>query len=174
MSETVILVDENDRQTGEAEKLAAHRRNLRHRAISVIVFDRDGRMLLQQRGAAKYHSGGLWSNACCSHPRPGETTAEAAARRIREEMGFTCPLAFAGIAAYQADVGNGLFENEIVHVYVGRHDGPVAPDPEEAAGFAWETPEAVRADIAARPERYTAWFKLYAEAEWFDAPVAGD
>lgn len=169
MNEDVVLVDADDRPIGRAEKLDAHRRNLRHRAISVLIFDAAGRMLLQQRSAGKYHSGGLWSNACCSHPRPGEAAAAAASRRLDEEMGVSPALSFAGRTAYEAPVGNGLTENEIVHVFVGRHDGPVVPNPDEAADFAWLTANEIRADIGLRPERYTAWFRLYSSAPWFDA-----
>ncbi len=170
--EKLILVDARDRPLGTAGKLDAHRRNLRHRAISVLIFDSAGRMLLQQRSASKYHSAGLWSNACCSHPRPGEPAAAAAARRLAEEMGFAAPLRFACRFPYEAPVGAGLWENEVVHVFTGLHDGAVVPDADEAADFAWLAPQAVRADIAAHPQRYTVWFRLYAKARWFGRNLA--
>src|SRR5262245_54825248 len=88
----VILVDANDGEVGKEERMRAHREGLRHRAFSIFVFDRAGRLLLQRRAAGKYHSGGLWSNTCCSHPLPGESVLDAAHRRLREEMGFDCPL----------------------------------------------------------------------------------
>jgi isopentenyl-diphosphate Delta-isomerase len=122
-ADDVILVDEHDRALGTMAKLAAHQRGLRHRAISVIVRDRDNRLLLQQRAATKYHSGGLWTNTCCSHPRPGEDTLEAARRRLREEMGVACELQLLFSTHYRADVSRGLIEDEIVHVFGGRFDG---------------------------------------------------
>jgi len=168
--ERVLLVDAEDRPLGTAEKLEAHRRDLRHRAVSVLLFDGRGRLLLQRRAAAKYHSPGLWSNACCSHPRPEEPPAEAAGRRLFEELGVTCPLRPVAVTAYRRPVPVGLFENEVVHVFAGRCEGPLRPDPAEVAEVGWIEPAALRADIAARPERYTVWFRLYADAPWFGAP----
>jgi len=159
--EQIILVDGEDRQTGLAPKLEAHRQGWRHRAISVCVLDRDGRMLLQRRAEGKYHSGGLWTNACCTHPRAGETVEAAARRRLREELGVDCELKFALRTHYRADVGNGLIEDEVVHLFVGAYDGPVTPDPEEVAGFDWVTQADLRARIASDPERYTYWFRHY-------------
>lgn len=167
--ERVVLVDDADRPLGTEGKLAAHRLNLRHRAVSVLVFDGEGRMLLQRRAAGKYHSPGLWSNACCSHPRPGEAAADAASRRLAEEMGIAPPLSFAGLFAYEAAVGSGLRENEIVHVFTAIHDAAadLVPDPAEVGGWRWAQIAALRADIAARGARYTPWFRLYAAAPWF-------
>src|SRR5689334_1471602 len=104
--EQVVLVDEDDREVGLASKLDAHRAGQRHRAVSVFVFDTDGRLLLQRRSAGKYHSGGRWANTCCSHPRPGESTGEAASRRLREEMGVECSLEPRGQFTYRIDVGD--------------------------------------------------------------------
>ncbi len=171
MREEVVLVDEQDRPLGRADKLDAHARNLRHRAISVLIFDPAGRMLMQRRSAAKYHSAGLWSNACCSHPRPAEAAAAAASRRLEEELGFACPLRHVGRTAYQAEVGNGLCENEVVHVFVGEHRGEVHPDPDEVADIAWRRPSEIRAGMAEQAGRYTPWFRLYSQADWFDAPT---
>lgn len=168
-SESVILIDESDREIGRAEKLDAHRRGLRHRAFSVVVWDSEGRQLLQKRAAAKYHSGGLWTNTCCGHPRPGEPVAAAAARRLQEEMGFTCPLERLGIVGYRADVGNGLIEHEIVHVFRARYDGAVAPDPAEVEDHQWCTLASIQRDAALSPEKFTAWFLRYVAEEW---PVA--
>lgn len=168
--ERVLLVDAEDRPLGTAEKLEAHRRDLRHRAVSVLLFDGRGRLLLQRRAAAKYHSPGLWSNACCSHPRPEEPPAEAAGRRLFEELGVTCPLRPVATTAYHCPVPVGLFENEVVHVFAGRCEGPLRPDPAEVSEVGWIEPAALRADIAARPERYTVWFRLYVDAPWFGAP----
>jgi isopentenyl-diphosphate delta-isomerase len=137
-----------------------------HRAISVLVSDSRGRLLLQKRHAAKYHSGGLWTNCCCSHPRPQEAPIDAARRRLMEEMGFACTLTAIGTTTYRAEVGNGLTEHEFVHLFAGTYSGRVAPDPQEADGFAWVESGELTADMAARPERYTAWFRHYAAARW--------
>jgi isopentenyl-diphosphate delta-isomerase len=162
--ETVILVDEDDREVGLAPKLAAHAQGLRHRAISAIVLDRRGRMLLQRRAEAKYHSGGLWTNACCTHPRPGEAVAEAAHRRLKEELGVDCELKFALRTHYRSDVGNGLIEDEIVHMFVGFYDGAVTPDPAEVSGYDWLSRAELRQRMAAQPEAYTYWFRHYMRA----------
>lgn len=170
--ETVVLIDAEDREIGTAEKLDAHRRGLLHRAFSVIVWDSAGRQLMQKRAAGKYHSAGLWTNACCGHPRPGETPETAASRRLAEEMGFTCPLEWLGTVRYEAAFDNGLAEHEIVHVFRGRHDGPLHPDPAEAADYAWRHPDDIRRDIAATPDRFTIWFRRYITEEWPLAPIS--
>ena len=157
--ERVILVDADDRAIGTAEKLDAHRRALLHRALSVFLFDRAGRVLLQRRAAGKYHSPGLWSNACCSHPRPGEETAAAARRRLREELGVDCALAHALTFTYRAEVEGGLVEHEVDHVFVGRFDGEPRPDPAEVGAVEWAGPEDLRAALAAEPERFTKWLE---------------
>jgi isopentenyl-diphosphate delta-isomerase len=162
----VILVDADDRPLGTMGKLAAHQQGLRHRAISVIVRDADNRLMLQRRAHGKYHSGGLWTNTCCSHPRPGEDTLDAAQRRLAEEMGFTCPLSFLFVTHYRADVGNGLIEDEVVHVFGGRFDGTPRPDTSEVSEWRWVTPDEMACDIAARPELYTAWFRVYCRDFW--------
>jgi isopentenyl-diphosphate Delta-isomerase len=164
--ELVELVDDEDRPVGTAEKLDAHRRGLRHRAISVIVWNGRGELLLQQRAAGKYHSGGLWTNACCGHPRPGEGAALAAGRRLAEEMGFTCPLTPLFRTHYRADVGNGLIEDEIVHGFGGRYDGLVRPVASEAQDIRWLAATALAADLETRAEAYTVWFRLYADRFW--------
>lgn len=164
--EFVILVDDDDRQVGTAEKLTAHRDGALHRAFSIVIWDRSGRMLLQQRAAEKYHSANLWTNTCCGHPRPDEDVADAASRRLFEEMGFGCGLASLGTIRYQAAFENGLIEHEIVHVYRGLYEGRVAPNPEEVANFAWRTLDEVRQDVEAAPQRYSVWFRKYVAAEW--------
>lgn len=165
-SEVVILVDENDRETGTAGKIEAHRSGALHRAFSVFVWDSDGRLLLQKRHAGKYHSGGLWTNATCGHPRPNEESAAAALRRLREEMGFACALEPIGRFRYRAAVDGGLTEHELVHLYRGLHDGDVSPDPREADGYEWAEADALAARIAAEPQTFTAWFREYAAAKW--------
>jgi isopentenyl-diphosphate delta-isomerase len=157
----VVLVDDRDAETGTAGKLDAHRRGLKHRAISALVKNAAGEFLLQQRALSKYHSGGLWTNACCSHPLPGEATLDAAHRRLKQEMGIDCALSPMFTVHYRADVSGGLIENELVHVFGGRHDGAVEPDPGEAAGHRWMTLPALEADMRARPEAYTVWFRKY-------------
>jgi isopentenyl-diphosphate delta-isomerase len=165
-AEHVVLVDEADGEIGTAPKLDAHRQGRLHRALSVIVRDPQGRILLQKRQAAKYHSGGLWTNTCCSHPRPGEPVAAAASRRLREEMGFGCELRPVMTVTYSAEVGNGLVEHELVHVFGGRYGDIVRPDPREADGYDWVTPQALREDLALAPHRYSVWFKKYCAEHW--------
>jgi isopentenyl-diphosphate Delta-isomerase len=166
--ERVILVDAGDRPLGTAPKLEAHQRGDLHRAFSVLIDDGAGNVLLHKRHAGKYHSGGLWTNACCGHPRPGEDTLAAACRRLDEEMGIACPLLPLSSLVYRADVGNGLIEHEFVHLFGGRWRGAVLPDPEEVDAHAWRPLRAVQADAAVHPERFTAWFRLYL------ADAAGD
>ena len=122
----------------------------------MFVFDRAGRLLLQQRAGGKYHSAELWSNTCCGHPRPGEDTAAAAERRLREEMGFSCALVPAGAFAYRARVGE-LIEDEVDHVFTGSFEGAPRPDAGEVAAWRWVDPEELAADLADRPERYSVW-----------------
>jgi isopentenyl-diphosphate Delta-isomerase len=125
----------------------------------VFAFDATGRLLLQQRSREKYHSAGLWSNTCCGHPRPSEDTAGAAGRRLREEMGFACALAAAGTFTYRTQVGE-LIEHEVDHVFTGRFDGVPQPDAREVAAWRWVDPAELAADLAAWPERYSAWLAL--------------
>ena len=159
----VILVDEQDHAVGTAAKLSAHTDGRLHRAFSVFVFNRQGEMLLQRRAVAKYHSGGLWSNTCCSHPRPGERLADAAHRRLREEMGFDCGLHPALSFVYKSKLSNGLWEHEYDHVFSGQFDGTPVPNPEEVDDWRWVSVEEVRADLAAHPDRYSAWFAIALE-----------
>jgi isopentenyl-diphosphate delta-isomerase len=160
-TEEVILVDAEDRELGTAPKLAAHERGELHRAFSILIHDGAGNLLLQKRHCGKYHSGGLWTNACCGHPRPGEGTLAAAARRLEEEMGFTCPLSPMGTLIYRANVGGGLIEHELVHLFSGRYGGPIHPDPREAEDHAWRPLREIRREAAASPERFTVWFRRY-------------
>jgi isopentenyl-diphosphate Delta-isomerase len=161
--ERVILVDADDVELGSAPKLEAHRTGVLHRAFSVFVFDADGRMLLQRRAEGKYHCGGLWTNAACGHPRPGEATIDAARRRLEEEMGFTCPIEPRTRLLYRADVGGGLVEHELDHVFVGEYGGEPVPDPSEVDGWRWVAAPALRAEIARAPERFTPWFRMLVE-----------
>ena len=160
MAEEIILVDESDREIGYAEKVEAHRHGGRlHRAFSIVLFDREGRMLLQKRAAAKYHFGGLWTNACCGHPRRGEEVGAAARRRLQEELGVEAELREAFCFRYTAtDAGSGLTERELDHVFVGTLDGPARPDPDEIDDLRWVDCAELSRDLADRPERYTPWF----------------
>jgi isopentenyl-diphosphate Delta-isomerase len=160
-SDSVILVDDADVEVGTAGKLDAHVRGLRHRAISVLVRNAKGAVLLQRRGAGKYHSAGLWANACCSHPRPGENTVAAAQRRLREEMGIDCTLEPLFVTHYRAAVPVALIEDEIVHVFGGRHDHAVRPDPAEAEEWKWMAWSDLMQDMRARPDAYAVWFHHY-------------
>jgi isopentenyl-diphosphate delta-isomerase len=154
--DVVVLVDEQDRERGVMEKLRAHQEGALHRAVSVLVRDAFGRLLLQQRAAGKYHGGRLWSNTACGHPRPGESPAEAAERRLYEEMGLQCELRPVGTFVYRAAVGE-LIEHEVDHVFVGATDHEPLPDPSEV--MAWRAIEATELlrDLRERPERYTPW-----------------
>ena len=160
MEEQLILVDDLGRATGVSEKLAAHRRGLRHRAFSVFIFNAAGQLLLQKRATSKYHSGGLWSNTCCGHPRPGEDTAVAARRRLREEMGIDCDLEETFHFSYDATMSNGLIECEFDHVFVGTCDDPPRPDPAEASEWRWSDCSAIQADLTRRPDDYTVWLRV--------------
>ena len=159
--EQVILVDRDDREIGRADKLPAHRLGYLHRAVSICIVDDQGRMLLQRRAAVKYHSAGLWTNACCSLPRPGEATDRAAMRRLPEEMGFSCPLFFTVQTHYRAQVGGDLIEDELVHLFVGKYNGEVTPDPKEVDGVKWVSHDELKNDIYRNPDNYTYWFRHY-------------
>jgi isopentenyl-diphosphate delta-isomerase len=158
--EQVILVDEQDRETGTMEKMQAHREGKLHRAFSVFIFDTAGRLLLQRRAEGKYHSPGLWTNTCCSHPRPGETNEEAASRRLQEEMGIRCELKEVFSFTYKAAVENGLTEHEYDHVFFGTcNDVPVI-NKEEVSEWKYESLAAIASDIKLHPDHYTVWFRL--------------
>lgn len=159
-SNHVILVDENDNEIGTEEKISAHKKGLLHRAFSIFIFDSKGRMLIQKRKKDKYHSGGLWTNACCSHPRPGEDINEAVHRRLKEEMGFDTQLKEIFSFIYKATFDNGLTEYEYDHVFIGFYDGDVHPNPEEAEDYKWIEVEELTKDVAQHPEKYTVWFKI--------------
>ena len=160
----IVLVDADDVPTGVAAKTEAHRLGLRHRAISVLVRNAVGELLIQQRSAAKYHSGALWANACCSHPMPGEAPLDAAHRRLSEEMGFDCRLTPLFKTHYRAALDNGYIEDEVVHAFAGAYDGPIAPDPNEVSAWRWIGFDALTRDRHARPQAYAVWFRHYLDA----------
>ncbi|MBI2579676.1 MAG: isopentenyl-diphosphate Delta-isomerase [Candidatus Aenigmarchaeota archaeon] len=163
MSDTMVLVDENDREIGFMEKMEAHEKAKLHRAFSVFVFNSKGEMLIQQRAKNKYHCGGLWTNACCSHPRKGEKTEDAAHRRLKDEMGFDCGLKEIFSFVYKAPFDNGLTEHEFDHVFVGEYGGEVAPDKNEVEDCKWISVDEIRKDMKEHPERYTPWFRICLE-----------
>jgi isopentenyl-diphosphate Delta-isomerase len=170
----VILVDEQDNEIGVREKQLAHVEGVLHRALSIFVFDSTGtKMLIQQRALDKYHSGGLWSNTCCSHPAPGEAVLDAAHRRLVEELGFDCPLQFAFAFTYRAEVGPSLVEHEFDHVFIGRSDVDARPNAAEIAAVEWMDVRDVVRDVAERPERYSLWFAV-ALAEMKARRLLGD
>lgn len=165
MSEYVILVDESDKPLGLMEKMEAHEKGLLHRAISVFILNEKREIMLQQRAFEKYHSGGLWTNTCCTHPRDGESTIEAANRRLEEEMGLSCALQPLFSFIYRAEFDNDLIEHELDHVFVGHTNENVIPklNPEEAASWKWMSIPDIEADIIQNPNHYTAWFKIVFE-----------
>lgn len=159
-AEQVILVDDQDQPLGTMEKMAAHQQGLLHRAFSVFVFNSRGEMLLQRRALSKYHSGGLWTNTCCSHPRPGEAVADAALRRLQEEMGFTTPLQKVFDFVYRASFHNGLVEHEFDHVFVGAYEGVMQLNPEEVMEAAYWPVDEIGRRLKASPDEFTEWFAL--------------
>jgi isopentenyl-diphosphate delta-isomerase len=160
MPEEVILVNEQDEQTGTIEKMEAHRKALLHRAFSVFIFNEKGEMLLQQRALGKYHSPGLWTNTCCSHPRPGEYVEVAASRRLKEEMGIDTSLEKIFDFIYRAEFENGLTEYEFDHVYTGIYSGELIPDKQEVKDYCFRSMEDISQDLERWPEKYSAWFRI--------------
>lgn len=160
--EQVVLVDSQDREVGTSEKIAAHTEGgTLHRAFSVFILDKDDRLMLQQRADSKYHFGGLWTNTCCGHPRPGEEPIEAARRRLYEEMGFTTQLTHRGTFEYRAtDEASGLTEHEIDHVFVGRFDGTPTPNPDEASDWRWVELRSLAMQVQSQPAKFTPWFPI--------------
>ena len=169
--EQVILVDEMDRPTGTMEKMAAHREALLHRAFSIFIFNSKGEVLLQQRATQKYHSGGLWTNACCSHPRPDETTLAAAERRLVEELGFTTSLDLAFDFIYKAELDNHLTEYEFDHVFIGEYNGAVHPNSNEVKDYCYKSVEDILLSLQSHPSKYTTWFHIAMPrvAEWMSS-----
>lgn len=158
--EQVVLVNTLDEAQGTMEKMDAHRKGLLHRAFSVFILNSKGELLLQQRAHHKYHSGGLWTNTCCSHPRDGEDVVEAGHRRLVEEMGMQCQLSKGFDFIYRSELDQGLVEHEFDHVLFGRSDVNPRPNPEEVADFRYVTFAALREELAATPDRFTTWFRI--------------
>jgi isopentenyl-diphosphate Delta-isomerase len=158
--EQVVLVDEKDQETGRMEKIEAHVKGILHRAFSVFIVNSSGQLLLQRRSKEKYHSPGLWTNTCCSHPRPDEPVENAALRRLVEEMGFDCILHRSFSFIYRFEFDNGLTEHEFDHVLIGKSDDVPRPDPGEVSEFRYADIEVLEKDINENPENYTVWFRI--------------
>lgn len=160
--EKIILVDKKDNEIGEEEKLKAHQEGKLHRAFSIFIFNSKGEMMLQQRAKTKYHSGGLWSNTCCSHPRAGELLEEAVKRRLKEEMGFLCELEEIFSFVYKAKIGD-LIEYEFDHIFVGKFEENPKPNRKEVENWKWINQKELKGDIKKNPEKYTYWFEKILE-----------
>ena len=156
----VILVDENDNPVGTMEKMEAHRKGKLHRAFSVLVYNSKGEMLLQKRAQKKYHSGGLWTNACCSHPLPGEKMEDATRRRLREEMGIDLNPSFSYSFIYKTPLDRDLIEHEFDHVYIATFDGEPLINRNEVEDWKFVNVSWLKNDIARNPDHYTYWFKM--------------
>lgn len=163
MTEFVVLVDEKDKQIGTGEKLETHRKGILHRGFSIFIFNSKGEMMLQKRAMTKYHCAGLWSNACCGHPRPNEGLMAAMRRRLREEMGFDCNLERMFEFIYEVKLDKGMMEHEFLHVYKGVFDGSPKVNPEEADDWKWVSVNLLREDMRKNPSMYSPWFKLAME-----------
>ena len=158
----VILVDKEDNEIGREEKIKAHLEGKLHRAFSIFIFNKKGEMLLQKRAKTKYHSAGLWSNACCSHPRPGYNLEKEAERRLKEEMGVETKLKEIFVFSYKVKLGK-MTENEVDHVFVGEYNDQPKPSPDEAEDWKWISPGELRKDVKKNPQNYTYWFKFIFE-----------
>jgi isopentenyl-diphosphate delta-isomerase len=158
--EYVILVNEQDQEIGQLEKMEAHRLGLLHRAFSILLFNSKGELLLQQRAAHKYHSPLLWTNTCCSHPRPQEKLMDAANRRLKEEMGMEAPLQYGFHFLYKAKLDQGLTENELDHVFFGYTNEIPQINTQEVEAFKWIHLAELIQDVEQYPHAYTAWFKI--------------
>ena len=163
MKEEVILVDVNDRSIGKMEKLEAHKLGALHRAFSVFIFNKKNELLLQQRAFTKYHSAGLWTNTCCSHPRPGENTSNAAKRRLLEEMGIETLLEHKTHFIYKTAFDNNLTEHEFDHVFVGVSDSKPRINKEEVNTYRYLSINSVKEEIKNHPDKFTSWFKIAVE-----------
>lgn len=165
MEEEIILVDKNDKPIGFEEKIKAHENGGKlHRAFSIFIFNSDKKMLLQLRSIKKHHFGGLWTNTCCSHPRRGEELKDATHRRLKEEFGFDTAMKEIFSFIYRAeDKDSGLTEHEIDHVFVGKFDGELHPNPEEIDDFRWVDIGELQKDVETNPEKYTPWFRIALE-----------
>ncbi len=158
--ENIILVDEQDNEIGTMEKMEAHRRGVLHRAFSILMFNSNGEMLLQKRSKRKYHSGGLWTNTCCSHPLPNELMSDATRRRLKHEMGIDAQPEFAFKFIYKTDLDQNLIEHELDHVFVGTFDGTPVINEDEVEAWKFMSLKNIRNDMTLYPDSYTTWFRL--------------
>lgn len=160
MEEQVILVDKNDKEIGIGSKLQTHKEGKLHRSFSIFVLNSKGELLMQQRAKTKYHSGGLWSNTACGHPRPGKDVIAAARRRLQEEMGFDTELKELFTFIYKVKLDHDLLEHEYDHVFRGKFDGNPVPDPAEVEEWKFVPLGVVQKDLKENPDFYTAWFRI--------------
>ena len=160
MNEMVILVDNNDNQLGLMEKIEAHEKAILHRAFSVFILNDNNELLLQKRALSKYHSPGLWTNTCCSHPRYGESVINAGLRRLKEEMGFETEISSLLSFIYKAEFDNGLTEHEFDHVLVGRYNKNPSINKSEVSDWKWTDLDFLKKDVVSNPDLYTVWFKI--------------
>jgi isopentenyl-diphosphate delta-isomerase, type 1 len=158
--EKVVLVDQNDQAIGLMDKMEAHLNPQLHRAFSIFIFNAQGKLLLQQRALSKYHSPGLWTNTCCSHPRDKESLSEATKRRLSEEMGMACDMHEAFSFIYKSNVGQGLTEYEFDHVWIGESDLKPKPNSEEVKSYKYMSISEISKDMKQNPENYTVWFRI--------------
>lgn len=158
-----MIVNTSGGTIGTMDKMAAHRSGTLHRAFSVFIFNSKGQLLLQQRALNKYHSGGLWTNTCCSHPKLGEFTLDAAHRRLQEEMGIDCKLNELFQFSYRHEFANGLIENEYDHVLMGISNQLPLPNPAEVADCKYMDTDLLLSELVEQPDAYTAWFKICLE-----------
>ena len=170
--EHIILVDEFDNAIGTMGKMEAHQKGVLHRAFSVILFNSNGEILLQKRSKNKYHSGGLWTNTCCSHPLPNESVRDASRRRLIQEMGIDVQPEFSFKFIYKTDLDNGLIEHELDHVFIGSFDGIPSINTSEVEEWKFMSLNSLRRDIEESPELYTAWFKLIVKHPEMDVIAA--
>ncbi|MBA4146192.1 MAG: isopentenyl-diphosphate delta-isomerase [Azospira oryzae] len=160
MEEYVILVDEADNETGIMEKMEAHRKGLLHRAFSILLFNTKGEILLQKRAVKKYHSGGLWTNTCCSHPLPQESVRHAAKRKLWQEMGIDMQPEYAFKFIYKTGLDHELIEHEVDHVLIGLFDGIPNINPDEVEDWKFVNVNELKKEMIKHPDHYTYWFKL--------------
>lgn len=160
VNELLILVDEDDNEVGTLDKVSVHQKGLLHRAFSVFIFNSKGDLLLQQRADEKYHSPGLWSNTCCSHPGKGEELATAVTRRLQEEMGMEVATQFQFSFIYRTEFEDGLKEHEFDHVYFGRTDDLPKPNASEVKDWKYLNLQKLEEEIGSNPQNYTAWLKI--------------
>lgn len=156
----IIKVDENDNELGKIEKMQAHKDGVLHRAFSVFIFNSNGQLILQKRADSKYHSGGLWTNTCCSHPEFGESLENAVKRRLREEMGLECKTEKEFNFIYRAELDNDLIEHELDHVFFGKTDEQPMINHHEASEWKYVEMDELRNEISEFPERFTVWLQI--------------